>query len=348
MSQNYSIERGTSKIRILLAILLILVAGLAAGPLLLSANDLDHLIVLFIYIILAIAWNALAGYGGLVSVGQQAFFGIGAYAAIRLSYYGMPVYLALPLGGVAGAAAAWVASLFMLQLRGGEFAIGMWVLATLIQQLVSLDPLIQGSTGTSLLALNHFSPADRRADTYWLTLAVLIGLLGLLFLLLRSRQGAAMQAIRDDEEAARSVGVAVAPTKRLVFVFAGFGAGMAGALWLAASITFQPGTYFGVQWTAYMIFMVLVGGIGTFEGPILGALLFFALETMFGATGVWYLIGLGAAAVGFALFAPRGIWGALEARLGWRLLPVGYRLVLVPESQHDAAASAAVQFDSHA
>jgi branched-chain amino acid transport system permease protein len=283
----------------------------------------------------------------LVSVGQQAFFGIGAYAAIRLSYYGVPVYLALPLGGVAGAAGAWLASLFMLQLRGGEFAIGMWVLATLIQQLVSLDPLIQGSTGTSLLALNHFSPVARRADTYWLSLIVLFGLLALLFLLLRSRQGAAMQAIRDDEEAARSVGVAVAPTKRLVFVFAGFGAGMAGALWLAASITFQPETYFGVQWTAYMIFMVLVGGIGTFEGPILGAVLFFVLETIFGATGVWYLIGLGAAAVGFALFAPRGIWGVMEARLGWRLLPIGYRLVLVPESQRDAAAPAAVQFDSH-
>jgi branched-chain amino acid transport system permease protein len=309
---------------------------------------LDHLIVLFIYIILAISWNALAGYGGLISVGQQAFFGIGAYAAIRLSYYGVPVYLALPLGGAAGAMAAGIASLFMLHLRGGEFAIGMWVLATLIQQLVSLDPLIQGSTGTSLLALNYFAPASRRADTYWLSFAVLLGLLGVLFWLLRSLQGAAMQAIRDDEEAARSIGVAVAPTKRLAFVFAGLGAGMAGALWLAASITFQPGTYFGVQWTAYMIFMVLVGGIGTFEGPILGAILFFALETIFGATGVWYLIGLGAVSVGFALFAPRGIWGALESRFGWRLLPVGYRLVLGPGFARDKTASSIVQSDHHA
>jgi branched-chain amino acid transport system permease protein len=348
MIRNYMVERGTSRTRIILIIAACLVVALAGGPFLMSANNLDHLIVLFIYIILAISWNALAGYGGLVSVGQQAFFGIGAYAAIRLSYYGVPVYLALPLGGGAGAAAAWLASLFMLQLRGGEFAIGMWVLATLIQQLVSLDPLIQGSTGTSLLALNHFAPASRRADTYWLSLVVLLGLLGVLFWLLRSRQGAAMQAIRDDEEAARSIGVAVAPTKRLVFVFAGFGAGMAGALWLAASITFQPGTYFGVQWTAYMIFMVLVGGIGTFEGPILGAVLFFALETIFGATGVWYLIGLGAASVGFALLAPRGIWGALEARLGWRLLPVGYRLVLGLGFAGSMTAPSMVQSDRHA
>ena len=327
MSDPYRVERGSARSRWVAGGLILLIAGLAVAPMLVSANGLDHLIVLFIYITLAIAWNALAGYGGLVSVGQQAFFGIGAYAAIRLSYYGVPVYAALLLGGIIAAGAAWMVSFFMLQLRGGEFAIGMWVLATLIQQIVSLDPLIQGSTGTSLLALNHFAPAVRRADTYWLSLAMLVLVGGLLFALLRSRQGAAMQAIRDDEEAARSVGVAVTPTKRLVFVFAGFGAGIAGALWLATSITFQPGTYFGVQWTAYMIFMVLVGGIGTFEGPVLGAVLFFALETGFGATGVWYLIGLGAAAIGFALFAPRGLWGWLEGRFGWRLLPVGYRLV---------------------
>jgi branched-chain amino acid transport system permease protein len=72
--------------------------------------------------------------------------------------------------------------------------------------------------------------------------------------------------------------------------------------------------------------MALVGGLGTFEGPIIGAILFFLMETWFGATGVWYLIGLGAVALGFALFLPRGIWGFLETRLGLRLLPVGYFL----------------------
>jgi branched-chain amino acid transport system permease protein len=75
-----------------------------------------------------------------------------------------------------------------------------------------------------------------------------------------------------------------------------------------------------------MIFMVLVGGIGTYEGPILGAVLFFTIETLFGATGVTYLIGLGATALLFALFVPRGIWGEIEHRLGLQLLPVGYRL----------------------
>ena len=152
--------------------------------------------------------------------------------------------------------------------------------------------------------------------------------LGILFAVLRSRVGASIQAIRDNEDAAASLGVRVAATKRLLFVLAAAGIGVAGALWLATSVTFQPKTYFSVQWTAYMIFMVLVGGIGTFEGAILGALVFFLIETWFGGTGVWYLIGLGATAVLFSLFLPRGLWGTVEERFGLRLLPVGYRVRL--------------------
>jgi branched-chain amino acid transport system permease protein len=116
-------------------------------------------------------------------------------------------------------------------------------------------------------------------------------------------------------------------SKRLIFILSAFGCAAAGALWLATSITFQPKTYFSVQWTAYMIFMVLVGGIGTYEGPILGAVLFFAIETFFGAQGVTYLIGLGVVAVLFALLLPRGIWGEVERRFGIRLLPIGYRII---------------------
>jgi branched-chain amino acid transport system permease protein len=135
-----------------------------------------------------------------------------------------------------------------------------------------------------------------------------------------------VQAIRDDEEAAGSVGVKVLATKRTVFVLAAFGCALAGALWLATSITFQPKTNFGVQWTAYMILMTLVGGLGTFEGPILGAVLFFVLQNEFGENGVWYMAGLGVVAILFALFLPRGLWGEVESRFGLRLLPVGYRL----------------------
>ena len=102
-------------------------------------------------------------------------------------------------------------------------------------------------------------------------------------------------------------------------MLAALGAGLAGALWLANAITFQPKTYFSPQWTAYMIFMALVGGLGTFEGALIGAVIFFAIEALFGAAGVWYLIGLGATALAFALFLPRGLWGWVETSFGLNL-----------------------------
>jgi branched-chain amino acid transport system permease protein len=321
-----SIQRWTPLSAASVAALVALGVVLAFGPLFLGANAVDRLMTLFIYVILAAMWNALAGYGGLVSVGQQAFFGIGAYAAIRLSSFGVPVYAALLLGAVFAGLVALALSSFALRLRGGEFAIGMWVIAELFHLLVNLDRLIQGETGTSLIALNSFAPQARRDYNYWLALAAMAALLALMFSLLRGRLGSSVQAIRDSEEAAASLGVRVIAAKRILFVVAGAGCGLAGALYLATSISFQPANYFGVQWTAYMIFMALVGGLGTFEGPILGAIVFFVMESLFGASGVWYLVSLGATAVVFALYLPRGLWGSVEERFGVRLLPVGYRV----------------------
>ncbi|MGA7985245.1 MAG: branched-chain amino acid ABC transporter permease, partial [Burkholderiales bacterium] len=299
---------------------------LAVGPVFFNANVIDRLTILFIYVILAAMWNALAGYGGLVSVGQQAFFGLGAYAAVRLANLGLNPFLSLFAGAILVGVVSLPISTFMLRLKASEFAIGMWVIAELFHLLVNLDRLIQGETGTSLIALNAFGPENRRDYNYWLALASMAALVMLMFSLLRGRLGSSVQAIRDSEEAAASLGVRVLAAKRVLFVVAGAGCGLAGTLTLATAVSFQPATYFGVQWTAYMVFMALVGGLGSFEGPIIGAIVFFVLESVFGASGVWYLVGLGATAVVFALYLPRGLWGTLEQRFGIRLLPVGYRV----------------------
>jgi branched-chain amino acid transport system permease protein len=329
---SFRVERWTVASRATVSVAVVLLAIAAIAPLWLGPGAMDRLTILFVYVILAATWNALAGYAGLVSVGQQLFIGLGAYCTIKLADWGLNPFVAMAASGVIVALIALPLSFPMLRLRGGEFAIGMWVMAELAHLLVNLDPLVRGETGTSLIALNAFDPVLRRNIIYWLALAAMVGLLGGLFVLLRSRVGAAIQAIRDNEEAAASVGVRVTTTKRLIFVLAAFGVALAGSLWLATALTFQPKAFFSVQWTAYMIFMVLVGGIGTFEGAILGALLFFVIETWFGATGVWYLVGLGATALVFALLLPRGIWGAIERRTGLRLLPVGYRLdIKLPE-----------------
>jgi branched-chain amino acid transport system permease protein len=324
----YKVERWTKQSIVFSGAILLLLVILAIGPAIFPPGVTDRLTTLFIYIIIAAMWNALAGYGGLVSIGQQLFIGLGGYALIRLSNAGISLYPALILSVIIVGIVALPMGELMLRLRGGEFAIGMWVLAELAHYAINLDPLIQGETGTSLLALNAFTPAARRADTYWMGLALMIILLGALFLLLRGKIGASIQAIRDDEVAAASVGVKVHNGKRVMFVLAAAGCAAAGVLNLASTISYQPHAFFGIQWTAYMLFMALVGGLGTFEGPIIGAVLFFCMETFFGATGVVYLIGLGVVALGFALFIPRGIWGFVETRFGLRLLPVGYFLKL--------------------
>jgi len=304
-----------------------LIGLLALVPVALSASVTDRLTTLYVYVILAAMWNALAGYAGLVSVGQQAFFGLGGYFAIKLSTNGVGVYPSLVLAGLLAGAISIPISPFMLRLRGGEFAIGMWVVAEVCHLYVNGDrSLVAGATGTSFTGLNAYNTTDRRDYNYWLTLTIAVLLLGALFALLRSRLGAALQAIRDDEDAARSVGVRALWAKGVVFVLAAVGCGAAGALWLASFPTFQPASNFGVQWTAYMIFMALVGGLGTFEGPIIGAIVFFVIQDQWGDQGVWYLVGLGGAAILFALLVPRGVWGTVEERFGIRLLPVGYWL----------------------
>ena len=323
---GFSVQRWTPVSKASIALLVGGQLALAFAPLVLDAGSVDRLTTLFIYGILALMWNALAGYAGLVSVGHQASFGLGAYAAVRIADAGVSPYPALLLGAAAVAVLAIPMSAFMLRLKGGEFAIGMWVIAALSHLLVNLDKLVQGETGTSLISLQTYGGDQRRLINYLLALGTMVALAWIVFFLLRSKTGSALQAIRDSEEAAASVGVRVLPTKRLIFVLSAFGCAAAGALWLATSVTFQPKTYFNVQWTAYMLFMVLVGGIGTFEGPILGAVLFFTIETLFGSAGVYYLIGLGLVAVLFALFLQRGIWGAFEKRFGLELLPVGFRL----------------------
>ncbi|WP_426240509.1 branched-chain amino acid ABC transporter permease [Pararhizobium sp. DWP1-1-3] len=328
VSNGISIERWTRSSRLALGGVALAIALFAIAPMSLGAGAIDRLTALFIYVIQAAMWNALAGFGGLVSVGQQVFFGLGAYFTIRLADAGLNPFLSLFAAALITGAISLLLSFLMLRLKGGEFAIGMWVISALTHMLVNLDRLIQGETGTSLISLNVYDSSTRRVMIYWLALASMAALLGTLFALLRSRAGAAIQAIRDNEDAATSLGVRVVATKRLLFVLAAFGIAVAGALWLATATTFQPKTYFSVQWTAYMIFMVLVGGIGKFEGAILGAVLFFVIETFFGAMGVWYLIGLGATAVLFSLFLPQGLWGEIERRLDLRLLPVGYRVKL--------------------
>jgi branched-chain amino acid transport system permease protein len=332
VAQAPSVHRWTRTSRTFVSGAGLLLVLLAFIPFAFTQNTTEKLTELFVLIIIAAMWNVLAGYAGLVSVGQQAFIGIGAYGTILFAEHGMNPFLAAILAALVAGALSMPVSLLVFRLRGGQFAIGMWVVAEVFRLLVTNDQSIGGGTGRSLTGLNVYDPATRQAYTYWVALAFMAVFVILGFVLLRSRLGSSLQAIRDDEAAAVSLGVRVTRAKRIVFLLAAVGCGAAGAVTILNTLRAQPDSIFGVQWTAYMIFMVLLGGLGTFEGPVLGALILFFVQQEFANQGSWYLVGLGAVAIVVTLVFPRGLWGALVDRFDLRLMPVGYHVRQLAQS----------------
>jgi branched-chain amino acid transport system permease protein len=133
-------------------------------------------------------------------------------------------------------------------------------------------------------------------------------------------------AIRDSEPASESLGIDVFRTKLAVYVMAAFGTGVTGALIYLNVLRISPDAAFSINWTAYTIFIVVIGGLGTLEGPIVGTVLFFALREALSDHGAWYMILLGALAVVAMLRFPQGLWGLVAERWGVSVFPVQRRL----------------------
>ena len=302
------------------------VAVLAYLPYAVYSGTTDTLVNLFILLTLASMWNLLAGYAGLVSVGQQAFIGLGAYIVLFLALHGVSPFVAIPFAAVGCAVLAFPISLLVLRLRGGYFAIATWVVADTCQLIVSRSSTLGGGTGAGVAGLSGVDPTLLTAYTYWAALAVAVIALVATYLLLRSRLGLVLTAVRDNEVGARSLGARVLGAKRLVYLAAAAGCGAGGALLAVSQLNVQPASVFSVEWSAQMIFVTVIGGIGSIEGPIIGAVLFFALQQTLSQYGAWYLMILGGVAILVAIWLPRGIWGFISEHTKVRPFPVGYWL----------------------
>ncbi len=303
------------------------VAALALGPWWLSQGSLRNLVELFCLLTMAQMWNLLAGYAGLVSIGQQAFIGFGAYALyVFCDKAGIHPFFAVALAGLAAALISIPTAGLAFRLRGGYFAIGTWVIAEVYHLLAINLQWVGGGDGTLIL---HAAELDRtfRADgTYLWALGIATASVVGVWVLRRSRLGLALAAIRDDETAARSLGIAVVRAKIAVWVIAAFGCGLAGAVYHLSLLRVQPDAAFTVDWSAYMIFIVVIGGLGTIEGPIIGAVVFFTLEQKLANYGGWYLIILGSVAVLVSVWLRSGVWGAVGRRLGRDLFASQHRV----------------------
>src|SRR5206468_8887129 len=155
---------------------------------------------------------------------------------------------------------------------------------------------------------------------------------------LRSRYGLALTAIRDNELAARSNGVDVARVKLVVYVLTAFGTAMIGALIFLQKLRISPDTAFSVNdWTAFVIFITVIGGIGRIEGPFVGTIVFFLLRQTLADLGTLYLLMLGAVAIVVMLWAPKGLWGLIVERFGIEVFPLERRVVIEDRGAERAA-----------
>ncbi len=331
-----------SQIAGLLALGLVIVGIIL--PAFASRTMIQDLFFILSMLTLAQFWNLLAGYGGLVSVGQQAFVGLGAYAmfggVILLGWDPVP---ALILSGLVAVVIAVPTAFFTFRLQGAYFAIGTWVVAEVVRLSLATWKTLGGGTGTSLprtasdfwgtaqvaALFDVRAAAARDIVTYWLALTLAVATIGGIYALLRSRRGLALAALRDNFDAAKSVGVDATRMKWLVFLVAAFGTGIAGGLIYLQKSRISPDAAFSVtDWTAYVIFIVVIGGIGTIEGPIIGVLVFWLLQSTLADFGSWYLMILGGLGIVVMLFAPRGLWGFVSDRTGVQLFPIRRRLIV--------------------
>jgi branched-chain amino acid transport system permease protein len=332
MNASFRVEHATRSSNIGTVLFTVVLVVLATAPFFAGRDHLRLLSEIYAYVALASLWNLLAGYAGLVSVGQQAYVGLGGYVLFASTILGsFHPLIGVPAAGVVGAAVALPVAGLIFRLRGHYFAIGTWVVAEVFRLVASQLSALGGGSGVSLPASMVTGMASSRQMReflmYWVALALAAVVLGAIVLLLRSRYGLALTAIRDNELAARSNGVDVGRTKLVVYVITAFGTAMVGALIFLQKLRISPDTAFSVNdWSAFVIFITVIGGIGRVEGPIIGTILFFALRQTLADLGSLYLLMLGAVAIAVMLLAPKGIWGFVADRFGWQLFPLERRL----------------------
>jgi branched-chain amino acid transport system permease protein len=251
------------------AVVLLGLIGVVIYPITLHASELPSLeiyIAYFMWIMLAESWNLVGGYAGLLNLGLVAFFGLGSVIAEVSLLAGYPFIISIIYAGIAGSLLG-LALIPTFRLRGDYFAIGTLVIPIIVKPLIELF-----TSGTNFTAPIESLPSP--LQLYWIG----AGLTGLtifgIFFMMHSRVGIALRAIGDDENASASLGVNILKYKALALIVSGFIASLAGAYLVGYIQSVNTSTFNDLTYSLFPIFMVVIGGSGTFEGPILGALIF--------------------------------------------------------------------------
>lgn len=263
---------------------------------------------LLLLVTIAEAWNLMAGYGGMVSLGTAAFFGAGAYALMGLvNVMGVPFAVALPMTGLAGAGLAVLVSRAVFRLRGLYFTVGTLALAEALR-LFMIN--YSGFGGASGIFLSKDTP---ELHTLFVMAVVLLGgTVVVVNVATRSRFSILLRAVRDDEDAAAQIGVRTFKVKLAAFLIAGFLTSVAGGLQALKLGTVEPYGTFGVQWTVAALSIVIIGGQGLRAGPTVGAVFVVALGELLADWPALHLAITGGILILVIRFAPQGLAGIVQ------------------------------------
>jgi branched-chain amino acid transport system permease protein len=311
-------------------ILLLLAVMLLAAPWIFSAANLQILAELLCLLVLAVMWNLLAGYADIVTIGQHGFVGIGCYAFYAFAVLAdLDPYLAIPLAGLMTLVFALPAMVVIFRLRAAYLSVGTWVVAEVMMLGAGKFSTFGAGLGVSLpvSVVRRFGTQmqERFTTIYCMSLLLAATAVGATYLLMRSATGIGLTAMRDNEDAAGTVGVNLFRARVVCFLWAAPFLGLTGALITLQKLRIAPAASFSIiDWTVYIIFIVVIGGVGSFEGPIIGTFVFFLIREYLQDWGVWHFVVLGCVSIAMILIEPRGIWGLLRRVVPEDLIPVSH------------------------
>lgn len=281
---------------------------------------LNVLTLIMLYLSLGQMWNLLSGFTGLTSLGQQAFIGIGGFSlAVCCQKFGLPIPVGFIVGGAFAIGFALLISIPVFKMNGVYFTIGTWIIAEAMYVFFVNWKFVNygiGFTITSAFTLPKWGVP-------LLATIMGVGSIVLVQYILRSRLGLAMMAVRDNTSAAEVRGIQIYKTKLIVFVIASLWIAMTGVVIYLNQAYIVPSAALGIDWTIAMVFIVIIGGSGTIEGPIVGAIVYVILKQfLYNFPGLSNIF-LGIIAIVIILIAPGGIMGFIKKR--WNVDLFGIR-----------------------
>lgn len=279
--------------------------------------------LVMIYLAMSQMWNLLSGFAGLTSLGHQAFFGIGGYAlALAAQKFKISMWWSFLIAIVVCVVFAFVISVPIFKMNGVYFTIGTWIIAEALCTLFLNWDFVNYGIGYTISAALKVS----QSQLYLLSAILGIGSTVLLVVIMRSKLGMSLRAIRDNTSAAEVRGVKVFATKLIVFLISAAVMGIAGVVMFINQIYITPKGAFSMDWTIVMVFIVIIGGLGTIEGPIVGAFIYVIINRiLYNFPGYTNLI-LGIIAIVIIILAPKGIMGYLGDKFKWDIFDIRRRL----------------------